>query len=449
MNKKFVLLFSLVLLSQCGRRNIKKTFQPIQEESKKRIDVDPHWKKNPALLQVESIIEKGITLQDAIILGVNNNPTLQAQFEELGISQSDLTQAGFYSNPTLTSGFNIPHKDTIQTEIDLLATFSLSDLWQVPLRKKVAEDKLEIKTYEVIDKILQLRRLVQQQYLTCLYKSEYFRLVEEIALFVQYYKERVDYRYQFGYNSDLDKYFTNMRVAEWQAKMIDAEVELHKSYVALRELLGSYISSEKINFLDCIDLLPLDLPKKQLENFAISFHPLILVSQARINRTRHSIRYEKSRIIDNVSLGVTYNRDFERKVSGVGPAFGIDVPIFNTNFGNIERAKFEYTMAQKDLFAQEQILLKNISMHYATYQSYLEQIEIYRKQVIPLAMQSIGYSKKFFKRMQVDKTILLDTQIDLIKTKITLLDLTYKAALEYVELELAVGTQLSTIGPLL
>jgi outer membrane protein, heavy metal efflux system len=446
MNKKFVLFLSLLLLfPQCGQRNRKKTFQPVKEESKKRINVDPHWTKTPAMLQVATMLEKGITLQDAIILGVNHNPTLQAQFEELGISQADLTQAGFYSNPVLSSAFFIPQKDTVQTEIDLIVSFSLSDLWQVPLRKKVAKDKLEIKKHEIIDNILQLRRTVQQQYITCLYNIEYLELVKEIFLFVQSYKERIDYRYQFGYNSDLDKYLAIARVAEWQAKIIAAEVELHKSYLALRELLGSYVTPEVINFLDKVDILPLTIAKESLENFALSYHSLILLNQAKIDRAQDTISYERSRVLDNVSLGVAYNRDFEKGVAGVGPAFNIDVPIFNTNFGNIERAKFEHKMAEKDLFAQEQIILKNISMHYATYQSYLQQIEIYKKNLVPSAMKAINYGQRFFKRMQLDKIIVLDSQIDLFKTKIDLLDLTYKAAFSYIELELAVGAKLSNI----
>ncbi len=446
MNTKFVFLIGLLLLlPQCGRRNMKKIFQPIQKESKMRINIEPRWTKVPAMLQAAVTLDEGITLQDAITLGINNNPTLQAQFEEIGIRQSDLIQAGFYSNPNLSTIFNIPKKDSIQTDIAVVANFSLSDLWQVPLRKKMSQDSLEIKTYEIIDAILQLRRTIQQKYLICLYNREYLQLVKEVTVVIKNIKKRIDYRYQFGYNNDLDKYFASIKVAEWQAKIIEAETELHKSYIVLHEILGSYISSTTIKLLDSIHLSCLDIFQKKLENFALSSHPLILVGQARIDRAQHTISYEKSRIVDEVTVGIAYGRDFEKGAAGVGPSFGINIPLFNTNFGNIERAKFEYKQAKKELFAQEQMILRNIGMRYIAYKSYLKQIELYNKNIIPSAVQAIEFSKKFFDRMQMNMIVFLETQIDLFQNKMMLLDLKYKATHEYSELELAVGAQIDNI----
>ena len=447
MNMKFVSsLGLLLLLPQCGYRNIKKTFQPVQEQSKRRIGTKPSWHRPPNMLQVTTTLDKGITLQDAITLGINHNPTLQAQFKEIGIRQSDLVQAGFYSNPRLETLFKIPHKKgRIRTDIEISANFLLSDLWQVPLRKKISQDSLEIKTHEIIDEILQLRRTIQQRYLNCLYNKEYLQLVKKITATIQNLKKRIDYRYQFGYASDLDKYFASSKLGEWQAKIIEAQAELRTSYIELREIVGSSVSSKTVTLLDTVQLAHLDVSQEKLENFALLSHPLILIEQTKIERAHHSIRYEKSRIIDGVELGIAYERDFEKPASGIGPSFGINIPIFNTNYGNIERAKFEYKQAEKKLYAQERIMLKNISTRYIKYKAFLEQIEHYNRVVIPPAIKAIKFSKTFFDRMQMNMIVFLDTQIDLFQTKITLLDLTYKAVHEYNELELAVGTQIENI----
>jgi len=451
MNMKFVFLLGLLLLlHQCGYQNIKKTFQPVQEQSKRRIGTKPSWNMLPSVLQVTTALDKEITLQDAIALGINHNPTLQAQFKEIGIRQSDLIQAGFYSNPRLETLFKIPHKKgNVRTDIEISANFLLSDLWQVPLRKKISQDSLEIKTHEIIDEILQLRRTIQKRYLNCLYNKKYLQLIKEITAVIQNFKKRIDYRYQFGYASDLDKYFANSKLGEWQAKIIEAQAELRTSYIELREIVGSSVSSKIVPLLDTIQLVHLDVSQEKLENFALLSHPLILIEQTKIDRAGHSIRYEKSRIIDGVELGIAYERDFEKPASGVGPSFGINIPIFNTNYGNIERAKFEYQQAEKKLYAQERIILKNISTRYIQYKSLLKQIEHYNRIVIPPVIKAIEFSKTFFDRMQMNMIVFLDTQIDLFQAKITLLDLTYKAAYEYNELELAVGAQIENIDRLM
>ena len=436
----------LILLPHCMRVNQKKIFEPIQKQSKERINAKPQWRKTPDILQATEALTRGITLQDAISLGLNHNPKLQAHFEEIGIRKADLIQAGFYTNPHIESIFRIPKKDDDHTNIELSASFLLSDLWQVPLRKRVAQDNLEVKTYEIVTEILQLRKEIQLKYIICVHNQEYLQLVREITAVVETLKERIDYRYQFGYSTDLDKYFAESKLGEWRAKTIDAEATVRTAYIALHEILGGSISSQTITLLDTLPLVHLNRSQETLEDFALSSHPMVLIEQAKMARAKHSISYESSRIIDDVQLGIAYERDFEKGTSGIGPSFGLSVPLFNTNSGNIERARFEFKQAEKALYAQQLMILKNITTQYLTYQSYLEQIDWYNEHVLPPAMKAIEFSKEFFDRMQMSLIVFLETQIDLFQSKLKLLDLQHNALQQYIELEFAIGAQMSAIG---
>ena len=444
MNKQTASIFALVmLLPHCMRVNQKKIFAPIQEQSKQRINTKPQWRNTPNILQATEALARGITLQNAIALGLNHNPTIQALFEEIGIRKADLIQAGFYTNPHIESIFKIPKKNDDHTNIELSASFLLSDLWQVPLRKRVAQDNLEVKTYEIVTEILQLRKEIQLKYISCVHNQEFLQLVREITAVIEDLKERIEYRYQFGYATDLDKYFAESKLGEWRAKTIDAEAAVRTAYIALHEILGGSISSQTITLLDTLPLAPLNRSQETLEDFALSSHPMVLIEQAKMAKAKHSISYESSRIIDDVQFGVSYERDFEKGTSGVGPAFGISIPLFNTNSGNIEHARYEYKQAEKALYAQQHMILKNITTRYLTYQSYLGQIDQYTQEVLPPAMKAIEFSKKFFDRMQLSMIVFLETQIDLFQSKLKLLDIQHHALQEYVELEFAVGAQMN------
>lgn len=445
--KRFIplLIAILLLLPQCASIRPKKTFEPIQEQSKKRINVAPEWLDTQDIYFTPLIHDQNMTMQEAIAFGLQNNPGLQAHFEDIGIRKADLVQAGFYSNPNVESIFRVPKKDTDQTNIKVAVNFMLSDLWQVPFRKKVAQGNLDIKTYEIISEILQLRKQIQLSYLTCQYKQEYLALIKEITSVIQNIKERIDYRYQFGYNSKLDRYFALSKLAEWQAKIIDTQAELDTAYIELHEILGTQISSNTFNLVDSFTVPEFTVSQKELEHVAISSHPYILIEQAKITKARAEISYEKSRIIDNVQVGISYERDFEKLTSGVGPSFGINIPLFDTNYGNIERAEFEVTQAQKQLVAQKRMIFKNISNQFVLYAAYIKQIEHYNQLVIPPAMKAIAFSKEFFDKMQMSMIIFLETQIDLFQSKVKLLELTYRAAQEYVELEFSAGAQLGSI----
>ena len=441
-----MLFISLTLaLPHCANVRPKKTFEPIQAQAKKRISIAPDWpdKWDPV---TDSIHDQSITMQDAIAFGLNHNPGLQANFEEIGIRKADLIQAGFYSNPFVETIFKIPKKDGIQTDIEVSANFMLSDLWQVPFRKKIAQRNLEIKTHEIMSEILRLRKDIQLAYLRCVHKGEYLAIIKEITAVIQDIKERIDYRYQFGYNNKLDKYFALSKLAEWQAKIIDADAQLSTAYRALQEILGMPFTTQHLNLSDSFTMPAVPLSLKELESFAVSSHPSILIEQSKITKARAELSYEKSRIIDNVQLGIAYERDFDKSTFGVGPSFGINIPLFDTNYGTIERAKFEIAQTQKTLIAQKRIIFTSISNQFALYTSYIKQVNHYKKLVLPPVLKAIEFSKEFFDKMQMSMIVFLETQIDLFQSKITLLELVHSAALEYVGLEFSAGAQLSNIS---
>lgn len=447
--KKFILLLMAIifLLPQCTKIEKKKTFTSIQDESKKRINVSPEWVDSEHKYPFSTIAEENMSIDDAVALGLRYNPGLQAQFEKIGIRKSDLVQAGFYTNPYVASIFRIPtKKGASQTNIEFSANFTLSDLWQVPLRKKVAQRNLEITTHQIMGEILQLRKQIQLAYLNCLYQKEYLILIKKITSVIQQIKDRIDYSHQFGYNSDLDKYVALSKLAQWYAMSIDAQAQLDTAYTSFYQILGLPISSKKVSLASGLNVVPLDLQTHELEQFALSSHPDILIEQSTIAKARAEIRYEKSRVVDKVELGIAYVRDFEKGKSGVGPLVGINVPLFNTNFGNIERAKFEMSQAEKKLRARKRIIFQQLSNQSTRYNSYIKQIEQYNEQVIPPVIKALEFSKEFFDKMQMSMIVFLQTQIDLWQSKIKLLELTYKAAQEYVELEFSVGARLQNIN---
>ncbi len=438
-----ILLFSLLLLAHCGHVHQKKIFDPIQKESKERINAKPHWRNMPNMLHATEAVTRGITLQQAIALGLNNNPTLQAHFEDIGIAKADLIQAGFYTNPHLESVFKMPiDNDELRTNVEISASISLSDLWQVPLRKRVAQDNLEVKTYEIITEILQLRKEIQLKYIACIHNQEMFRITEEIANTLEALKDRIEYHYQFGYATDLDNYSAASKLGEWRAKTVEARTLMRTAFIALHEILGSSISSQSIPLHDTIPLKPLNQPQESLKDSALSSHPLIIIERAKMARAKHTISYESSRIIDDVKLGVSYERDFEKGIAGVGPAFGITIPFFNTNSGNSEHARYEYKQAEKTLYARQQMILKDITKHFLNYQSYLDQIALYTNEVLPPIMKAIEFSKDYFDRMQLSLILFLEAHIDLFQHKLKLLELQYNALMAYIELEFALGAQL-------
>lgn len=179
MKKSLSILSLILLLPQCLSFRHEKIFDPIKTASKKRINIAPEW-MNPSVSYATLPQSKQLTLQEAIAIGLQYNPTLQAHFEEIGIRKSDLIQAGFYTNPHVESIFKLPTKNNdTHTKVEISAHFMLSDLWQVPFKKKVAQRNLDMKTHEIMSIILSTRKTVQHAYLNCKYQQEYLEIVKK------------------------------------------------------------------------------------------------------------------------------------------------------------------------------------------------------------------------------------------------------------------------------
>ena len=76
-------------------------------------------------------------------IALRSNPDIQALFEDIGISQADVVQAGLLQNPIFDGMVRFPdsRQATINTQFSLPQNFL--ELFLIPLRTKMAEAAFE------------------------------------------------------------------------------------------------------------------------------------------------------------------------------------------------------------------------------------------------------------------------------------------------------------------
>jgi outer membrane protein TolC len=77
--------------------------------AKERIGKDLHWARGEADLdviakRVAELLAKPLTVDDAVQIALLNNRGLQASFQELGITEAEVVQAGRLPNPGFSFG---------------------------------------------------------------------------------------------------------------------------------------------------------------------------------------------------------------------------------------------------------------------------------------------------------------------------------------------------------
>ena len=442
-----VLLMFMLFLSSCSRVTLKKEFVEIKNKTKQITGAATTWQQTEKEAysikkNIQGHIQLGITRKEAISFALQNNPDLQAAFEQLGIAKSDLKNAGLFSNPYVQSVFRLPYRgDKANIEADI--SMRVSDFWQVPIRRNLAEDELEITTLAILHLIMQITRDVKIAYDTCLYMHAKLILAQDILNKIIELRDRISYRQKFGYENDLARYLSEAMVGKRQVKVIEFEALLKNAFVHLHHLLGLIISYNEIKLTNSLAYDLIEIPSlQQLKQYALKNRPELQIAQTKIDQAKHELSLEKARVLDEVRFGVSYKKDFERE-KGWGPSIAFSLPIFNTNKALITRARFKILQTKKIFRAEKMAVLEELYQIFETIKATGQEMDIYKNTIFPSNKKAIIYAHTYFNQMQLNKIVLLESMLKLYEMEETYLDTQFKAAQLFANLEKAVAKKLT------
>lgn len=448
-----LLLFFILLLPACYKVPITQEFNRLKKVTKEITDseiiYDSYTKYPEMECTIKSSIANGLSRNEAVKTALMNNPSLQADFAKLGIAKADLIQAGLYTNPTTNNVFRFPTADhgpgTAQTNIESITTGKLSDLWQVPLRKKIYEDELEIITLRILTAILDIVEQTKSAYDACVRADLQLENEKILLEFTKELHAEIYYRQGFGYSSDLDKYTVDAQVAAAQVAMAVREKDRKNAYLHLTQLLGITPSSKEIILTDTIFDAVMVTSLCDLESYALEFRPEMLIAHYKIRRFEDTIRFEKSRIWKDVNIGIGYKQDFDKPFRGWGPAINFEIPLFDTNYAQIAKAEFEFERAKKKLRYRKIKIQEELRSAFNVVNKEKKEIAYYNTFIIPYYEKAVDYTYMYANTMQLNMLTAIESQITLYKAEQKLIDKYYNLHIACNKLERAYGKNIEPL----
>lgn len=156
-------LMVLLVLTGCSTITKNEVFEGVKKETGQSVQ----WIKTPQEAasveqSVKGLLSQALTQDNAVRIALINNRVLQQMYEEIGISQSELVQAGLMSNPLL--GYSIGRGGGSTTTTLSLDVAFLDVLW-IPLRRELGGLALEETQFRVGDEVLKTVREVKKAYI--------------------------------------------------------------------------------------------------------------------------------------------------------------------------------------------------------------------------------------------------------------------------------------------
>jgi len=145
-----ILLFELqvigsILLAGCATVDPRPDFDRAEQMIATRTGVDRAYNPEAASAiedGVAALLADGLTTDEAVQVALLSNRQFQALFQEIGVSRANVVQSGLLSNPSIGLSARFPEAGG---RSNLTVTFAqqIADLWQIPVRKRIAEAALE------------------------------------------------------------------------------------------------------------------------------------------------------------------------------------------------------------------------------------------------------------------------------------------------------------------
>ena len=161
-----------LFLAGCATVSPEKGHDEVARLVAERAGAATGWEQGPpqdvAVIQrVDALLAAGLTRRNAVAIALLNNPGLQATYEELGVSQAEMVQAGLLKNPTLSGsiGFSLgAGAGLLEPEFSLVQ--EIVDLVTLSWRKDAAANQFKANTLRVAHEALELAGHVNRAFVT-------------------------------------------------------------------------------------------------------------------------------------------------------------------------------------------------------------------------------------------------------------------------------------------
>lgn len=331
--KASVVLASTLVLGGCVTVPKEAGFGTVQQTVMDRTGKRIHWNQGTdadrqVAEAVRSTLRQRLTVDDAVQVALLNNQSLQATYEELGIAQAELVQAGLLTNPSVGVEVRFPKHAALPFEVDVEQT--LIDLLLMPLRKRVAGASFEAAKMRVTSEVLGMGAETKMAFYRAQAGEQLVEMRRNIVNATEASFDAAKRLHDAGNITDLA--LANERAIHERAKtdLRQAEADALDGREELNAQMGVWGNDTSWTVEARLPDLPrAEVGQQGLESLAMS-------NRADVAAARHEVEVvaQSLGLTQYTALGsdVSLTGHFEKDADGtttVGPGIRFPLPIFN------------------------------------------------------------------------------------------------------------------------
>jgi cobalt-zinc-cadmium efflux system outer membrane protein len=342
---------------------------------------------------VRSTVAQGLTRARVVQIALINSPELATDYEELGISQADMVQAGLLSNPTFSAELGLPLHNGQLSEQRFGIAQNFLDLFVLPLRKQIAREQFEADTLRTAHRALEVVAEAEKDFATVQASAELVGFRRAIVEAGRASADLAARQYEAGNINTLQ--LSIERAAYEQAKVDLAQEELEQleGREQLDRLLGLWGETTAWKVAEPLPPLPAREPDLQhLESFAIDQRLDVASARSQAQLLAKAVDLARStRFLGRLEIGVDTHRDPDGP-RVLGPNLVIELPIFDQRQAAIARLEAQRRQQERRLAGLAIAARSEVRLARARLEAARQTALHYRDTVLPLRRRVVEES---------------------------------------------------------
>lgn len=397
-------VLSLLVLGGCATVQPQARFPEVQGTVADRLGQKVEWNRDDkgderAQKALRALLQRELSAEAAVQVALLNNRRLQAKFENLGVAQADLVEAGLLDNPVLGAGAIFQNAGT---EIDLDIVQNFLGVFTISARKKIGRAAAERVTLEVSGDVLDLAAQVQSQYYRVVGDAEALGLARQVVASTQAAAELAQRQYAAGNLSKREQSIQQAFYAQNLLDLAQSESQLDVDREKLTRLMGLWGADTSWKIPARLPEIPAAVPGlDEIEKLAISRRMDLAAAKKEVEGLTHAVKLAHDfRWLSPLGIGVQFRRDTNGE-KGYGPKVELGLPIFNQGQTQIARLESERKRAEEQVAALAVDIRSEARESRGRVMATAQAVKHYQTALLPLQQTIVAETLKFYNGMLI------------------------------------------------
>ncbi len=412
--KPLVMLLSAILATGCATIEPQPSFDSVRETITERIGQKVYWKTggaedNTIAEEVRGLLQTPLTANDAVQIALLTNPRLQAIYEELGVAQAALVQAGLVRNPVLEATVRFQRGDG-KNDLDFDITQDFLSVLTLSMRKKIAEAEYQATRLRVSGEVLDLAAQVRGIFYGAQADAQAIEMLQQVIIATDAALDAARKLHAAGNINALALDRQRAMHEESLLLLADAEAALVTDRERLNALMGLWGTATQWTLLRRLPDTSVALfDLADVERRAVERSLDLAIARYHIEEIGRQLGLTKATsLVPELDAGFSWERD-EGSWSQ-GPSIGLQIPIFDTGRARRAGLSAKLNQARRDYVALAIEIRASVRAAAVGLRKARARADHLKNVVLPLRQRIVAGAQLEYNAMQIGVFQLLQEQ---------------------------------------